>query len=55
MSIEGIALENFSAAPQVDINSTTPSHPRHAVFHYFLSEDSKQDAVTTKAHIKQLI
>ena len=31
--IEGIALENFSAAPQADINSTTPSRPRHSVFH----------------------
>ena len=25
VSIEGIALENFSAAPQADINSSTPS------------------------------
>ena len=48
-------MENFSAAPQEDINSTTPSRPRHAVFHSFLSDNSKQDAVTTTAHIKRLI
>ena len=33
--IEGIALEMFSAAPQTDINSSTLSRPRHAVFHSF--------------------
>ena len=55
MSIEGIVLDHFSAVPNADINSTTPSRQRHAVFHYFLSDDSKQDASTTTAHIKQLI
>ena len=50
MYIEGIALEHFSAAPQVDINSTTPLRPRHAVFHSFLSDYSKQDAATTTEH-----
>ena len=55
MSIEGIALENFSAEPQADINSTTLSRPRHALFHSFLSDDSKQDASTTTAHSKRLI
>ena len=35
VSIEGIALENFSAAPQEDINSSTLSRPRHAVFQSF--------------------
>ena len=35
VSIEGIALEHFSAAPQTDINSSTLSRPRHAVFHSF--------------------
>ena len=48
-------MENFSAAPQEDINSSTLSRPRHAVFHYFLSGDSKQYAATTTAHSKQLI
>ena len=52
VSIEGIALEHFSAAPQADINSSTLSRPRHAVFHSFLSDDSKQDAATTTAHSK---
>ena len=55
VSIEVIALENFSAAPQTDINSSTLSRPRHAVFHYFLSDDSKQDAATTTTHSKRLI
>ena len=55
MSIEGITLEHFSAAPQADINSFTLPRPRHAVFHYFLSDDSKQDAATTTAHSKRLI
>ena len=55
MSIEGIALEHFSAAPQADINSSTLSRPRHAVFHSFLSDNSKQDAATTTAHSKLLI
>ena len=35
VSIEGIALEHFSAAPQADINSSSFSRPRHAVFHFF--------------------
>ena len=55
MSIEGIVLEHFSAAPQADINSSSLPRPRHAVFHYFLSDDSKQDAATTTAHSKRFI
>ena len=55
MSIEGIALEHFSTVPQADINSSTLSHPRHAEFHYFLSDDRKKDAATTTAHSKRLI
>ena len=35
VSIKGIVLEYFSAAPQADINSTTSSHQRPAVFHSF--------------------
>ena len=34
VSIEGIALEHFSALPQTEINSSTKPCPRHAVFHY---------------------
>ena len=37
------------------INSTIPASPRHAVFHYFLSEDIKQDAATTTVHSKRLL
>ena len=55
VSIEGISLEHFSAAPQEDINSTTPSRQRHSVLHSFLSGDIKQDAATTTAYSKQLI
>ena len=55
MSIEGIVLEHFSAAPQVDINYSTLSLPRHAVFHSFLYDDSKEDTATTTAHSKRLI
>ena len=55
MSIEGIALEHFSAAPQADINSSTPSRQLHAVFHSFLSDDTKQDTDTTTANSKRLI
>ena len=55
MSKEVIALEHFSAAPQEDINSSTPSLPRHAVFHYFLCDDIKQDADTTNSQSKRLI
>ena len=55
MSIEVIALEIFSAVPQADINSSTLSRQYHAVFHSFLSDDSKQDAASTTAHSKRLI
>ena len=55
MSIEDIALEIFSALPKEDINSSTISRQRHAVFHYFLYDDSKQDSATTTAHSKLLI
>ena len=55
VSIEGIALEHFSALPKIDINSTTPSCQHHAAFHYFKSDDIKQDANTTTAHRKRLI
>ena len=39
--------------PKTNINSTTPSHQRHAVFRSFLSDDSKQDDDTTTAHSKK--
>ena len=55
MSIEVIVLENFSALPQTEINASTEPCPRHAVFHFILSYDSKQDAATTIAHSNCLI
>ena len=33
--IEVISLEHFSAVPQADINSSTPSIRSHEVFHSF--------------------
>ena len=48
-------MEHFSAAPQADINSSTLPRPQYAVFHSFLSDDSKQDVSTTAAHSKRLI
>ena len=35
VSIEGIALENFSAEPNADIKSSKLSRQRHALFQYF--------------------
>ena len=55
MSIEGIELENFSALPKANINSSTPSPKRHAVFHSFLSDDRKQYSATTTSHSKNFI
>ena len=55
MSIEGIALENFSALTKADINSTTLPHQRYAIFQSFLFYNSKQDAATTNSHSKHLI
>ena len=55
MSIEGIALEHFSALPKTGINSSTKSCPRHTVFHSFLSDDSKQDSATTNSYRNHLI
>ena len=55
MSIEGIALEHFGALPQTEIKPSTKPCPRHAVFNYFLSDDSKYYAATTTAHNNHLI
>ena len=48
-------MEHFSTLPKADLNSTTPSRQRHAVFHYFLSGDIKEDAATNNAHRKTFI
>ena len=50
MSIEGIALEHFSALPQTEINASTEPYPRHAVFNSFKLDDNKQYSATTTAH-----
>ena len=50
-----IKLEHFSALLQTEINSSIKSCPHNAVFNYFLSDNNKQDAATTTAHIKHLI
>ena len=55
MYIEVITLENFSALPQTEINSSTKSCPRHAVFQSFLYDYSKHDSDTTTSHSKRLI
>ena len=55
VSIEGIALEHFSALPQKEINSSTEPCPRHAVFHSCLLDDSKKDSATTISHSNCLI
>ena len=55
VEIEGITLEHFSTAPQADINSSSLPCPRHAVFHSFLSDDSRMDVATTTAHSKHFI
>ena len=53
--IEGIELEHFSELPQTEIKLSTEQCPRHAVFHYFLSDDSKQYAATTNSHSNRFI
>ena len=53
--IEGIALEHFSALPQIETNSLKKPCPRHAVFYYYFSYESKQYSDTTTSHSKRLI
>ena len=55
MSIEGIALEHFSAATHPGMVSGPESWICRAVFHVFLSNYIKQDADTTAAHRKHRI
>ena len=55
MSIDFIVLEHFSTLPNSGINSSIKSLPRHAVFRYFLSDDSKQYAATITSYSKRLI
>ena len=55
VSLEVIVLEHFNALPQTEINSSAEPCPRHAVFHSFFLDDSKQYASTTTAHSNRLI
>ena len=55
MSIESIEIEHFSALPQTEIKASKKPFPRHEVFHYFLSDESKQNAATNTAHSNRLI
>ena len=55
MSIEGIALEHFSATTHPGMVSGPESWICRAVFHIFLSNYSKQDGDTTAAHRKHRI
>ena len=48
-------MENFSTLPKSNINSTTPSRQRHAVFTFFLADEIKQDSTNTTTHNKRLI
>ena len=50
-----VAASYLLLSDKIDINSTTSSRQHHAVFHSFLSDNSKQDAATNTAHIKRLI
>ena len=55
MSIEGVALEHYSALPQTEINSFAKACPLHAVFRSFLSDDSKHYSATTNTLSKRSI
>ena len=48
-------MEHFGGLSKIEINASTEPCPRHAVFNYFLSYDSKQDATIDTAHINLLI
>ena len=52
MSIEEIAMEHCSAPNQIETVTMTQVRTCHAVFHYFLSDDIKQNAATTTVHSK---
>ena len=51
--IEGIALEHFSETDQEKYSYSLHICTSHAMFHSFLSYNSKQDAATTAAHRKK--
>ena len=53
MSIEGIALEHFSASTKCRYQFNYTITSTSCSFSIFLSYDSKQDADTNNAHIKK--
>ena len=55
MSFEGIVLKHFSDTYQEKSSSYLHILKRHAVFHFFLSDNRNQDAATTAAHSKRII
>ena len=55
VSIEGIDLEQFSATYQEKSSSSLNSLTNHDVFNLFLSDNSKQYAAKTAAHIKRIV
>ena len=55
MSIEVITVDHFSTTTHPETMSEPKSHTRHSVFHYFLSDDIKQDYATTAVHSKFII
>ena len=55
MYIEGITLEHFSDLQQPTSFLVSCDLSRHAVFHSFLYDDSKQGSVTTTAHSERIV
>ena len=48
-------MEHFSAVPQANINSSKLLRQPHALFHFFLCNDSKHDVFTTTVYSKLFI
>ena len=48
-------MDHFSASTKTETATTPQALTRHAVFHSFFSDDSKQDVATTIAHSKIII
>ena len=55
VSVEGIELDHFRESQQSQAFYGPSSPTSHAVFHTFLSDNSKHDADTTAAHSKHII
>ena len=55
LSIEAIALKNFSAPTHKETEGIPQALTHHSVFRSVLSDDSKQDSATTISHSKIII